>query len=96
MTTITSPSCWGTHFLYLSNPPSGNLLPIIPCSIHCETSGRFIDGYIPVLDVSGAVDGLVVGLGVLLGSDLLDLLQPRAATLVLADTAGPAPGPLQT
>ena len=24
------PSCWGTHFLYLSNPPSGNLLPIIP------------------------------------------------------------------
>ena len=26
----TSPSCWGTHFLYLSNPPSGNLLPIIP------------------------------------------------------------------
>ena len=31
LTTITSPSCWGTHFLYLSNPPSGNLLPIIPC-----------------------------------------------------------------
>ena len=30
VTTITSPSCWGTHFLYLSNPPSGNLLPIIP------------------------------------------------------------------
>ena len=28
----TSPSCWGTHFLYLSNPPSGNLLPIIPWS----------------------------------------------------------------
>ena len=27
---ITSPSCWGIHFLYLSNPPSGNLLPIIP------------------------------------------------------------------
>ena len=27
---FTSPSCWGTHFLYLSNPPSGNLLPIIP------------------------------------------------------------------
>ena len=49
-----------------------------------------------MLDVSGAVDGLVVGLGVLLGPDLLDLLQPRAATLVLADTAGPAPGPLQT
>ena len=64
--------------------------------VHCETSGRFIDGYIPVLDVSGAVDGLVVGLGVLLGPDLLDLLQPRAAPLVLADTAGPAPGPLQT
>ena len=30
VTTITSPSCWGTHFLYISNPPSGNLLPIIP------------------------------------------------------------------
>ena len=30
VTTITSPSCWGTHFLYLSNPKSGNLLPIIP------------------------------------------------------------------
>ena len=30
VTTITSPSCLGTHFLYLSNPPSGNLLPIIP------------------------------------------------------------------
>ena len=30
VTTITSPSCWGTHFLYLSNPPTGNLLPIIP------------------------------------------------------------------
>ena len=30
---FTSPSCWGTHFLYLSNPPSGNLLlPIIPWS----------------------------------------------------------------
>ena len=28
--TITSPSCWGAHFLYLSNPPYGNLLPIIP------------------------------------------------------------------
>ena len=28
---FTSPSCWGTHFLYLSNPPSGNLRPIIPC-----------------------------------------------------------------
>ena len=49
-----------------------------------------------MLDVSGAVDGLVVGLGVLLGPDLLDLLQSRAATLVLSDTAGPAPGPLQT
>ena len=32
VTTITSPSCWVTHFLYLSNPPSGNLLPIIPWS----------------------------------------------------------------
>ena len=63
---------------------------------HCETSGRFIDSAVPVLDVSGAVDGLVVGLGVLLGPDLLDLLQPRAAPLVLADTAGPAAGPLQT
>ena len=29
---FTSPSCWGTHFLYLSNHPSGNLLPIIPWS----------------------------------------------------------------
>ena len=28
---FTSPSCSGTHFLYLSNSPSGNLLPIIPC-----------------------------------------------------------------
>ena len=27
---FTSPGCWGTHFLYLSSPPSGNLLPIIP------------------------------------------------------------------
>ena len=27
---FTSPSCWWTHSLYLSNPPSGNLLPIIP------------------------------------------------------------------
>ena len=26
-----SPSCWGTHFLHLSNPPSRNFLPIIPC-----------------------------------------------------------------
>ena len=25
----------GTHFLYLSNPPSGNLLPIIPCPQLC-------------------------------------------------------------
>ena len=32
---FTSPSCWGTHFLYLSNPPSGNLLPIIPCPTPC-------------------------------------------------------------
>merc|ERR1719225_1857731 len=23
-------SCWGTHFLYLSNPPSGIPVPIIP------------------------------------------------------------------
>ena len=30
VTTIMSPSCLGTHILYLSNPPSGNLLPIIP------------------------------------------------------------------
>ena len=30
VTTITSPSCWGTHFLYHSNPSYGNLLPIIP------------------------------------------------------------------
>ena len=30
VTAITSPSCWGTHFLYISNPPSGNLPPIIP------------------------------------------------------------------
>ena len=30
----TSPSFWGTHFLYLSNPSSGNLLPIISCSGH--------------------------------------------------------------
>ena len=34
VTTITSPSCWGTHFLFCisATPPSGNLLPIIPCS----------------------------------------------------------------
>ena len=25
----TSPSCWGTHFLYLSNPPSLSFLPIL-------------------------------------------------------------------
>ena len=24
-------SCWGTHFLYLSNPPAGIPVPIIPC-----------------------------------------------------------------
>ena len=39
-----SPSCWGTHFLYLSNPPSGNLLPIIPwveCSI-MQLSGQLL------------------------------------------------------
>ena len=42
MTTITSPSCWGTHFLYLSNPPAGIPVPIIPCQQlsqerHCHT-----------------------------------------------------------
>ena len=37
--TITSPSCWGTHFLYLSNPPSGNLLPIIPWVVPCISAG---------------------------------------------------------
>ena len=37
----TSPSCWGTHFLYLSNPPSGNLLPIISWSAPC-TGDRLI------------------------------------------------------
>ena len=37
---ITSPSCWGTHFLYLSNPPSGNLLPIIPCYTRCLNAHR--------------------------------------------------------
>ena len=26
---ITSPSCWRTHFLYLSNPPSVSFLPIL-------------------------------------------------------------------
>ena len=26
---FTSPSCWGTHFLYLSNPPSVSFLPIL-------------------------------------------------------------------
>ena len=30
VTTITTPSCWGTHFLYLSNPPAGIPVPIIP------------------------------------------------------------------
>ena len=40
VTTITYPSCWGTHFLYLSNPPSGNLLPIIPCSRHTQLQTR--------------------------------------------------------
>ena len=34
VTTITSPSCWGTHFLYLSNPPAGIPVPIIPCMEH--------------------------------------------------------------
>ena len=38
VTSITSPSCWGTHFLYLSNPPSGNLHPIIPCIVHKHPS----------------------------------------------------------
>ena len=35
VTTITSPSCWGTHFLYLSNPPAGIPVPIIPCPAYC-------------------------------------------------------------
>ena len=30
--TCTQPSCWGTQFLYLSNPPSVNILPILPWS----------------------------------------------------------------
>ena len=33
VTTITSSSCWGTHFLYLSNPPAGIPVPIIPWSL---------------------------------------------------------------
>ena len=39
---ITSPSCWGTHFLYLSNPPSGNLLPILPwCKSYYQKTNPF-------------------------------------------------------
>ena len=37
---FTSPNCWGTHFLYLSNPPSGNLLPIIPWQYIALYSGE--------------------------------------------------------
>ena len=45
VTTITSQCCWGTHFLYLSNPPSGNLLLIIPWgrgtfSKYCENYAK--------------------------------------------------------
>ena len=42
----TSPSCWGTHFLYLSNPPSGSL-PIIPCytSRHVCTKKAIMSSY---------------------------------------------------
>ena len=32
----TSPSCWGTHFLYLSNPPLVSFLPILLC-LKCLT-----------------------------------------------------------
>ena len=53
VTTITSPSCWGTHFLYLSNLPSGNLLPIIPWTgvlvsivSQCEAKLRVVDGWV--------------------------------------------------
>ena len=38
----TSPSCWGTHFLYLSNPPSGYLLPIIPWAQHCSDQDSWL------------------------------------------------------
>ena len=51
VTTITSPSSWGTHFLYLSNPASGNLLPIIPWIIYSSAhhaSGRTSQGAIGV------------------------------------------------
>ena len=41
VTTITFASCWGTHFLYLSNTPSGNLLPIIPW-VDISFSRRFL------------------------------------------------------
>ena len=51
-------SCWGTHFLYLSNsnPPSGNLLPIIPCYTPWTLS----------LSLSGGVVGVSVKGGIAL------------------------------
>ena len=54
MTTITSPCCWGNHFLYLSNPPSGNLLPIIPWSEYYlageDEAQEYCDGELAVAE----------------------------------------------
>ena len=37
-------SCWGTHFLYLSNPPSASFLPIIPWVTITISSWHVITG----------------------------------------------------
>ena len=60
VTTITSPSCWGTHFLYLSNPPAGIPVPIIPCLDHTpEQQARDIysTGYylVPGVTISSVI-----------------------------------------
>ena len=51
---FTSPR--GTHFLYLSNPPSGNLLPIIPWQ--AGTSRSLLHVYIDVQHWRGLIHSL--------------------------------------
>ena len=39
-------SCWGTHFLYLSNPPAGIPVPIIPCRTLSIIFIEMVDGVV--------------------------------------------------
>ena len=56
-------SCRGTHFLYLSNPPSGNLLPIIPCDqaylgVHIRSTHKeSINTYLQILEAAEEASG---------------------------------------